>query len=208
MRRAILLLMSGAALLVLGGCASPTHSANGITAGDLRLTRQFGDFTIYWVGKRFQNVRLTAADSEIDYEPAIGMRMYYGDCEKQSSPLSTVGCRLPLEINTVAYKAHSNNGLGPHRNTTLRGVPAVIFDSGRSIELYTGRDFAIDIYADSPERALAAAAALKPANASRPFAAQLPAPTFKPGAKSDPQTEALARALRAPRPGILRQKHG
>lgn len=208
MLRATLTLLSGIALLALGGCGSPTHSARGISAGDLRLTRQFGDFAIYWAGEQFQNVPLTAADSEIDYDPAIGMRMYYGDCEKQSSPLSSVGCRLPLEVNTVVYKAHSNDGLGPHRNTTLRGVPAVVFDSGRSIELYTGRDFAIDIYADSPNRALAAAAALRPANAAGSARTVLPAPTFKPGAKADPQTEALARTLRSPRPGILHQKQG
>ncbi|GAC1439514.1 MAG: hypothetical protein NVSMB51_17560 [Solirubrobacteraceae bacterium] len=199
------------ALAALAGCASPTHPAAGITAADLQLTRQFGDFTIYWVGTSFHGIPLTAADSELDYDPAIGMRMYYGDCDKHTSPLASVGCKLPLEVTTVVYTPHSNEGLGPQHKATIRGVPAVVFDGGKSIELYTstpGGNFAIDVYADTPARARLAARELTPANRSGPFAAVLPPPRFKPGVRKDPRTAALAKALRAPKPAILHNRQG
>jgi len=106
--------------------------------------------------------------------------MYYGDCGSRGR-FHTGGCVLPLKITTVIYVAHSNAALGPQQNVRLRGVPAVIYDGGRSIEIYTDRQ-AVDIVADSPQRALAAVAALEPFNRTptRDFPA-FPQPYFQPG---------------------------
>jgi hypothetical protein len=152
---------------LLCGCA--THPAGPITTRDLDVARSFRLFTVYWVGRNFDGVPLTAADTQRDYDATAGERVYYGNCDKQSSPVSTVGCRLPLEIATVVYHAidsRGNEGLGTRTNTSIRGVPAVIFNSGRSIQLYTD-ELAIDIYADTPDRALAAAEAAVPMNRPR-----------------------------------------
>ena len=149
---------------MLFGCA--THPAGPITEQDLAVARSFRLFTVYWVGRSFDGVRLTAADTQRDYNAVAGERVYYGNCDKPSSVVSTVGCRLPLEIATVEYfkiDSRRNIGLGTRTNTVIRGVPAVIFDGGRSIQLYTAK-LAIDIYADGPARAMAAAEMVMPMN--------------------------------------------
>ncbi|HWH12603.1 MAG TPA: hypothetical protein VG165_15885 [Solirubrobacteraceae bacterium] len=176
-------LASGAVLaLVLGllsGCA--THPAGPISTKDLDVARDFRLFTVYWAGRSFDGVALTAADTQRDYDAVAGERVYYGNCDKQSSLVSTVGCELPLEIATVEYHqidSRGNEGLGTRTNTSIRGVPAVIFDSGRSIQLYTA-GLAIDIYADSAARALAAARAVVPMNrANDPHPDLLSPPRF------------------------------
>ena len=48
----------------------------------------------------------------------------------------------------MIYRLHSNAALGPQRNMLIRGVPATVYDEGRSIELYSGR-VAIDIFSDT-----------------------------------------------------------
>jgi len=151
---------------LLSGCA--THPAGPISDQDLAIARSFRLFTVYWVGRSFDGVALTAADTQRDYNAVAGERVYYGNCDKPSSVVSTVGCRLPLEIATVEYykiDSRRNIGLGTRTVTAIRGVPAVIFDGGRSIQLYTAK-LAIDIYADTPERAMAAAQLVGPMNRS------------------------------------------
>ena len=73
---------------------------------------------------------------------------------------------LPLQVTTVVYRLHSNAPLGPQRNTLVRGVPATIYDEGRSIEIYTGR-VAIDVFSDTLAHALAAAHRLLPHQRTR-----------------------------------------
>jgi hypothetical protein len=183
---------------LLCGCA--THPAGPITTRDLDVARSFRLFTVYWVGRNFDGVPLTAADTQRDYDATAGERVYYGNCDKQSSPVSTVGCRLPLEIATVVYHAidsRGNEGLGTRTNTSIRGVPAVIFNSGRSIQLYTD-ELAIDIYADTPDRALAAAEAAVPMNRPQDKDPDvLDPPLF--GKDVDPQILAVERQLTAAR---------
>ncbi len=181
-----------AGLGLLGGCA--THPAPPISATDLALAQQFPLFTVFWVGPRFDGVDLTAADSKREYDASVGMRVYYGNCRANSSILSTSGCQLPLEIATVLYRPHTNEGLGSRREIAIRGVPAEVFNHGSSIELYTGH-LAVDIYAESPALALAAANALYPLNHTGPTAVTLAPPRFGPGV--DPNVQALAARLAA-----------
>ncbi len=90
-------------------------------------------------------------------------------------------CELPLQVTTVIYHRHSNAALGPQRNIVVRGVPAIVYDEGRSIELYSGR-VAIDIFSDTL-RARAGrrrtAAAAERAGLAR--AATCPPPVYCPG---------------------------
>ena len=74
-------------------------------------------------------------------------------------------CQLPLQVTTVIYRLHSNAPLGPQRNMLIRGVPATVYDEGRSIEIYSGR-LTIDIFSDTYARARAAALQLRPLNAA------------------------------------------
>ena len=88
-------------------------------------------------------------------------------------------CLLPLQVTTVIYRLHSNAPLGPQRNILIRGVPATVYDEGRSIELYSGR-VAIDVFSDTFAHALQAAQELLPS--TRPGRPRdLPPPVYCPG---------------------------
>ena len=91
---------------------------------------------------------------------AIGDSVYYGDCVKSKGIFGGGSCELPLQVTTVIYRLHSNAPLGPQRNIVVRGVPATIYDEGRSIEIYTGR-VAIDVFSDTLAHALRAARELR-----------------------------------------------
>lgn len=168
-----------AAGLVLAACT--TVAAPPISTADLNQAREFNRYTVYWAGLSVDGVPLTAADNLYNFvNSSVGFAMYYGDCEGRGR-FHTGGCVLPLKITTVIYEQHSNAPLGPQQNVRLRGMPAVIYGGGDDIEIYTDRQ-AIDIVADSPQRAIAAVAALRPFNRtpSADFPA-FPQPYFTPG---------------------------
>lgn len=172
-----------ATAVTLTGCT--THPAPPISASDLARARAFNRFTVYWAGRSVDGIPLTAADNLYNFiNSSVGYAMYYGDCESRGA-LHTAGCTLPVKITTVIYQPHSNASLGLQRNVRLHGMPAVIYGGGNDIEIYTDRQ-AIDIAADSPRRALAAVAALKPFN--RTPTANFPAfpqPYFQPGISAE-----------------------
>jgi hypothetical protein len=198
-RRALLIVLAG----LLAGCT--THPAPPISDSDLQLSREFGLYTFYWVGRSFDGIDLTAADAKRDYDATVGMRVYYGNCAKSSSILSTSGCRLPLEIATVLYRPHSNVGLGPLRETVIRDAPAVVFNGGSSIEVYTGH-LAIDINAENPRLARAAAEALVPLNRTGPHPRSLAPPKYIPGV--DPRAATATAPARAPVARSARPRRG
>jgi hypothetical protein len=173
-------LLALATLAALSGCG--THAPPPLSEHDINVARRFTVYNVYWVGRWFQGVPLTAADFRREYNPQVGLGVYYGNCETKGSLLGAGTCTLPLEIRSVCYVQHHNAGLGPHHSVHIRGVPGVIFDGGKSIELYSAH-VAIDIYADTPARALAAARRVYPLNgpeARRHFEPLLPPPLFVP----------------------------
>lgn len=176
--------IAAAALCALSLAACATTRPASITTPDkraeLRAAAFFPYFRVYWVGLRFQGIALTSADGLANYNPTIGETLQYGGCDAQHALLHTGGCQLPLQVATVAWRPHSNSPLGQQTNTIIRGVPAVVFDGGGSIELYTGK-VAIDVSADSAARARAAALALRPLNAPGSASSDLPLPDFCPG---------------------------
>jgi hypothetical protein len=174
------------------GCAT-VHPAP-ITAGALAEAQTFPYFRVYWAGARFGSYRLVAADGRKNYSTAIGDSVYYGDCVAgKSSALGESGCELPLQITTAIYAMGPNMSLGAHRDTVLRGVPAVIYDGGRSIMLYSGR-LTIHVSSDSLSEALAAVRALRPLNAPGSATRPLPAPVYCP-VLSGQQPRRLQRAM-------------
>jgi hypothetical protein len=167
-----------AAAIVLGGCGT-AHPAP-ISARELSEVQSFPFFRVYWVGPSFQGQRLTAADGLRGYIEKIGDSVYYGDCVKSKGIFGGGSCVLPLQVTTVIYRLHSNAPLGPQRNIVVRGVPATVYDGGRSIELYTGR-VAVDVFSNRFSDALAAAQQLLPINAPGSASGPLPAPVYCPG---------------------------
>jgi len=168
-----------AAALSAAGCGGTGHPAP-ISPRELAEAQSFPYYRVYWVGPQFQGSRLSAADGLRGYIEKIGDSVYYGDCVKSKGIFGGGSCELPLQVTTVIYRLHSNAPLGPQRNILIRGVPAVVYDEGRSIELYTGR-VAVDIFSDRYEHAIRAAEALLPINAPGSAHGRLPAPVYCPG---------------------------
>jgi len=192
--RACALLLACAFAILLAGCGSATEHPGPIAPAELAEAQTFPYFRIYWAGARFQGLPLSAADGLKGYDSEIGDSVYYGDCVTGQGVFGGGGsCTLPLQVTTVIYRIHSNAPLGPQRNTLIRGVPATVYDEGRSIELYSGR-LSIDIFADSFARGYAAALRLRPLNASGSASGPLPLPVYCPGL-SGPQSPALERVM-------------
>jgi hypothetical protein len=177
LRRARLVAIIALLAIALAGCG--TSQPPPISSAELAGARTFPYFTLYWVGPRFQRWALTAADGLEGYKPKTGDSVYYGDCLGGEGILSSGGCLLPLKVSSAIYSLHSNVDLGPQRNAVIDGVPATIFNEGRSVELYTGR-LTIDVYSNSGARALAAAKLLRPLNAAGSATGRLPLPVYCP----------------------------
>ena len=118
------------------------------------------------MGRRFAGNPLAAVDGLKGYIASVGDSVYYGDCVQSKGIFGGGSCQLPLQVTTVIYHLHSNKALGPQHNIVVRGVPATVYDEGRSIELYIGR-VAIDIFSDTFAHALAAAQRLLPRQRAR-----------------------------------------
>lgn len=177
--RLLALACACACLLAASGC-STTHPGP-ISARELAEAQSFPYFPVYWVGPDFRGSRLVTADGLHGYIEKIGDSVYYGDCVSGKGLFGGGGsCELPLQVTTVIYRIHSNAPLGPQRNMIIRGVPAVVYDEGRSIEIYSGR-VAIDIFSDSYANGIYAAQRLLPINAPGSPTGDLPLPVYCPG---------------------------
>jgi len=170
------------AALSLSACGThaPLPITSSINSQELVQAEFFPYFRVYWDGLHFGGLTLTAADGVQNYNPAIGESLQYGNCDPGHGPLHTGGCVLPLQVSTVVWHPHSNAGFGVQTNILVRGVPATVFNAGKSIEVYTGKQ-AIDVFADSSARAMAAALALRALNAPGSAQGPLPPPDFCPG---------------------------
>jgi hypothetical protein len=182
-----------AALLVALAAAGSTGHPGPISKGDLAEAQTFPYFKVYWVGRRFEGRPLAAVDGLKGYLPTVGESVYYGDCVQTKGIFGGGSCQLPLQVTTLVYHLHSNKALGPQSNIVVRGVPATVYDEGRSIEVYTGR-VAVDVFSDTANHALAAAQLLLPVNASDPGTGPLPPPVYCPGL-SGPTDNTVARVI-------------
>ena len=183
-----------AAALAAAGC-STAHPGQ-IAQGNLAEAQTFPYFPVYWAGHRFDGKPVAAVDGLRGYIPSVGDSIYYGDCVQSKGIFGGGSCLLPLQVTTVIYHLHSNNALGPQRNIVVRGVPATVYDEGRSIEVYSGR-VAIDLFADSFTHAYAGAQQLLPVNAPGSSTAALPPPVYCPGlsGKTDASVERVMQTL-------------
>jgi hypothetical protein len=191
--RALLAVLGLLACVAASGCANSQPGPVGMR--ELAEAQAFPFYRVYWVGPRFENLPLAAADGLRNYNLTTGDSVYYGGCVSgKSSALGGSGCVLPLQVATLIYVRHANAPLGAQRNTILRGVPAVVYDGGRSIELYSGR-LAIDVFSEDLSAGLRAISGLRPLNAPGSAAGPLPPPVYCPGL-SGPRPAPLKALLR------------
>ncbi len=173
---------------------------------ELAEAQTFPFYRVYWVGPQFGSYSLAAADGRQNYSSSVGDSVYYGNClPGKTSALDGGGCELPLRVTTLTYTRQANASLGAQRNTILRGVPAVIYNGGDSVELYSGR-VAIEVFSDDLSEALHAIRKLRPINAPGSDAGALPPPVYCPGL-SGPRPAAVRAAL-LDLPGHACQKRG
>jgi hypothetical protein len=163
------------------------------SATELAEAETFPFYRVYWVGPSFNGRPLAAADGLRGYLTTVGDSVYYGDCVRSKGIFGGGSCLLPLQVTTVIYHLHANATLGPQRNILVRGVPATVYDEGRSIELYSGR-VAIDVFSDTFAHALQAAGELLPLNAPGSASGKLPAPIYCPEL-SGPTEAVVVRAM-------------
>jgi hypothetical protein len=170
------------AALALGGCY--TEEPKPLAGASLAEAETFPYFKVYWAGPKFGKWPLAAADGTRSYQPAIGDSVYYGNCITGKGLLAGGNCAIPLQVTTLIYALHNNVDLGKQQNVLLRGVPAVVFDNGHSIELYTER-VVVDVFSYSYRQALKAVEQLRPINAPGSATANLPPPVFCPGLEGE-----------------------
>ena len=177
-------------LIVLSACG--TAQPKPVAKLELAAAQTFPYYPVYWVGPSFEGQPLAAADGLNNYIAKVGDGVYYGDCVQGKGVFKGgSSCLLPLQVTTVIYSRHFNESLGPQHNILIRGVPAVEYDEGRSLELYSGH-VAIDIFSDNLANALRAANELYPINAPGSARENLPLPVYCPGLYG-PQEVPLAR---------------
>ena len=180
------------AAIALTGCGSGQPKP--VASVELAAAQTFPYYKAYWVGPSFEGGHVNAADGIDGYMPVVGEGVFYGDCVQGKGVFAGGGgCHLPLQVTTVIYKRHLNQPLGSQRNLVVHGVPAVIYDEGRSLELYTGH-VAVDIFSDDEATALRAAEGLYPINAPGAAREPLPAPVYCPGLYG-PQTAELRHVM-------------
>jgi hypothetical protein len=164
--------------LAASGCGT-SHPAP-LTARELAEAQTFPYYRVYWVGPSFEGHSLAAADGLRGYINTVGDSVYYGDCVQSKGIFGGGSCQLPLQVTTVIYRLHTNAALGTQRNILVRGVPATVYDEGRSLEIYTGR-VAVDVFSDTFEHALRAMRELLPINAPGSASGALAPPIYCPG---------------------------
>ncbi len=158
------------AVLARGLRHEPSSQVHGY---ELVSAQTFPFYRLYWVGPNFGGLPLSAVDGLSGYISSVGDSVYYGNCVQSKGIFGGGSCRLPLQVTTVVYHRHSNQALGSQRNILIRGVPAVVYDGGRSLELYSGH-VAIDVFSDTFEHALRGSQQLYP-NSTRPAPTKAPA---------------------------------
>ena len=161
-----LALALAALCLALAAAGCGTGHPRAARRGHARRSRDVPLLPRLLGGPTFAGHPLAAADGQASYDSGVGDSVYYGDCVQGKGIFGGGSCLLPLQVTTVIYGLHSNSTLGPQRNTVIRGVPAVVYDEGRSIELYSGR-LAIDIFSDTFAHAHSAALRAAPAQRAR-----------------------------------------
>jgi len=175
-RLAALCLLCACCLAAVGCATGPPPP---VPPAELAAAETFPLYKLYWAGRTFAGVPVTAVGSLSSYNPRAGETVYYGNCRQSSSPLGAGTCKLPLEITTAIYIPHANAPLGTQANLVARGVPAVRYRHGTAYALYTAHE-EVRIIARTPALAAAAVAALRPLNAPGSPNEPLPPPAFCP----------------------------
>lgn len=137
------------------------------------------DFSVYALGERFHGEYVTRLGARCETR-ANEAELFYGPCRDGGesgcghdlSVRSRPTCQRPSELYTIFNGPPDDDLHNPRTTTTLRGVPAAVFDDHIVL---LNRDAAVIIFAD-PEIAREAVDALRPAARATTTGASLPKP--------------------------------
>jgi len=149
--------------LVLGGCASTVQDQP--IAHNILESLVVAPYPVYWLGGSFRGWSITEASRD----PGGASTIQYGDCLEGGQGV----CVPPVRVVTSPDNSFVPGGATPRAIRKIRGVKAVLTEEGRTIEIPTGRVI-VDIYAQSPRVASAAAETIVPINAVGPPSSALP----------------------------------
>jgi hypothetical protein len=126
-------------------------------------------FPVYWMGNTLEGQSVT----EVTHDYSDSFSVEYGTCLHGGEGT----CVTPLRIVTSPDNSFLPGGSGSTHRRLIRGSQAVVAQGGKALIIPTG-PVVVDIYADSPALAQAAARIMVPINEpgapEAPLPAQLP----------------------------------
>jgi hypothetical protein len=177
--------------LGLGACAN--------TLQDQRVAPSFleplvmqDEYPVYWLGGAFHRLAIIS----VARDPSGAYAIKYGDCLQGGENV----CVTPLQIVTSPDNSFRPGGSTAQRPLSVRGVRSILAQGGKTIEVPTGA-VVVDIYADSPALARAAAETMVGINLDQvpgtPLPRPLPSSGFaqKPLRSQEPAPAPIAHAL-------------
>jgi hypothetical protein len=181
---ALLICATGA--LALGGCGD-TLQDRPIPHNTLE-SLLVAPYPVYWLGRSFSGLQIT----EAGHDPGGAFNVQYGDCVEGGQ--ST--CVPPLRVVTSPDNSFVPGAATAQRTALVRGVAALVAQHGATIEIPTA-DVVVDLYADTPALARAAAQAIAPINEVGAPGEALPARLPDTGFASTPLPSQVPSPLRA-----------
>jgi hypothetical protein len=112
-------------------------------------------FPIYWVGGSFAGMQLTVAF----HDPSGAYSVQYGPCVQGGQGT----CTPALQVVTSPDNSFLPGGTIPQRPIVVRGLRSMEAQGGRTLVIPTG-GVVVDVFADSPVLARAAARTMVPIN--------------------------------------------
>jgi len=174
--------------LALGGCGDTLQDQP--IAHNLLEGLVAAPFPVYWLGGSFRGLAIT----EVARDPSGAFSVRYGDCVVGGQGT----CVSPVRVVTSPDNSFVPGAGTIHDTKPVRGVVSLVAQRGTTIEIPTG-GVVVDIYAETPRLARAAARTAVPINAPGAPEARLPGPLPDTGFGERPlasQTPLPPRALR------------
>jgi hypothetical protein len=145
-------------------------------------------YPVYWLGGSFQHLAIT----EAAHDPSGSFSIQYGNCVEGGQGT----CVPPLRVVSSPDNSFLPGGHTSRLTVRIRGVAAVVAQGGDTIVLATG-GIVVDIYAENPRLARAAAATAVPINEAGAPEAPLPAPLPNTGFTDTPLPAQMPSPLHA-----------
>jgi hypothetical protein len=153
--RSMLAALVALCALGLGACAN-TLQDQPVAPGILEPLITQDEFPVYWLGGVFQRLGIT----RVARDPSGAYEIQYGNCSLGGEN----ACVTPLQIITSPDNSFLPGGSTPQQPVLVRGVRGLSAQGGKTLVVPTG-GVVVDLYANSPALARAAAEAMVRINA-------------------------------------------